>query len=110
MRIHHVYYTFSETFLPLPRWHREKQRRLQMKLFVLSTVIGATLLGALPASAQIVIRDRDDAVVVRHMDRDHMDRGRHEGWWNHRADCRVVRVRTRLSNGDVIVRSRRTCD
>jgi hypothetical protein len=81
-----------------------------MKLFVLSTVIGATLLGALPASAQIVIRDRDDAVVVRHMDRDHMDRGRHEGWWNHRADCRVVRVRTRLSNGDVIVRSRRTCD
>jgi len=76
-----------------------------MKLFVLSAVIGATLLGALPASAQIVIRDRDDAVVVRHM-----DCGRHEGWRNHHADCRVVRVRTRLANGDVIVRSRRTCD
>jgi Ni/Co efflux regulator RcnB len=84
-----------------------------MKLFVLSAVIGATLLGALPASAQIVIRDRDDAVVVRHMDRgrhEGWNRGRHEGWRNHHADCRVVRVRTRLANGDVIVRSRRTCD
>jgi hypothetical protein len=76
-----------------------------MKLFVLSAVVGATLLGALPASAEIVVRDRDDAVVVRHM-----DRGRHEGWRYHHADCRVVRVRTRLANGDVIVRSRRTCD
>ncbi len=77
-----------------------------MKLLVLSAVIGATLLGALPASAQIMIRDRDDGIVVR----EHADRGNHYGWRNHHADCRVVRVRTQLANGDVIVRSRRTCD
>lgn len=77
-----------------------------MRLFILSAAIGATLLGALPASAQIVIQERGDRVVVR----EHADRGRHEGWRNHHADCRVVRVRTRLPNGNVIVRSRRTCD
>ena len=76
-----------------------------MRLFVMSAVIGATVLGAFPASAQVVIRDRDDGVVVRHMDRDH---GR--DWRRHHADCRVVRVRTRLANGNVIIRTRRSCD
>jgi hypothetical protein len=71
----------------------------------MSAVIGATVLGVLPASAQGMMRDRDDGVVVRHMDRDH-DRD----WRRHHADCRVVRVRTRLPNGNVIVRSQRTCD
>jgi len=79
--------------------------RLQMKLFVLSAIIGMTVLGTLSASAQIVLRDRDDAVVVRHV-----DSGRYEGWRRYHADCREVRVRTRLANGDVIVRTRRTCD
>ena len=74
-----------------------------MRLFVMSAVIGATVLGALPASAQGMMRDRDDGVVVRHMDRDH-------DWRRHHADCRVVRVRTRLANGNVIVRTRRSCD
>ena len=76
-----------------------------MRLFVMSAVIGATVLGVLPASAQGMMRDRDDGVVVRHMDRDH-DRD----WRRHHADCRVVRVRTRLANGNVIVRTRRSCD
>jgi hypothetical protein len=52
-----------------------------------------------------MMRDRDDGVVVRHMDRDH-DRD----WRRHHADCRVVRVRTRLANGNVIIRTRRSCD
>jgi len=76
-----------------------------MRLFVMSAVIGATVLGVLPASAQGMMRDRDDGVVVRHMDRDH-DRD----WRRHHADCRVVRVRTRLANGNVIIRTRRSCD
>lgn len=75
-----------------------------MKLFIMSAVIGATVLGALPASAQVMMRDRDDGVVVRHMDRDH-DRD----WRRHHADCRVVKVRTRLPNGEVIIKTRRTC-
>ena len=77
-----------------------------MKLLVLGTIIGATLLGALPASAQVEIRERGDSVVVR----EHADRDRHEGWRRHHADCRVVKVRTRLGNGDVIIKTRRTCD
>jgi hypothetical protein len=76
-----------------------------MKLLVLSAVIGATVLGVLPASAQMMSRDRDEGVVVRHVDRDH-DRN----WRRHHADCRVVRVRTHLPNGNVIFRSQRTCD
>ena len=76
-----------------------------MRLFVMGAVIGATVLGVLPASAQGMMRDRDDGVVVRHMDRDH-DRD----WRRHHADCRVVRVRTRLPNGNVIIKTRRSCD
>ena len=76
-----------------------------MKLLVLSAVIGATVLGVLPASAQMMSRDRDEGAVVRHVDRDH-DRN----WRRHHADCRVVRVRTHLPNGNVIFRSQRTCD
>lgn len=81
-----------------------------MKLFVLSAVIGATLLGALPASAQIVIgeRHRDDTVVVRHGDRGHHYGWRHN-WRRAHADCRTVRVRTRLPNGNVIIKTRRSC-
>lgn len=78
-----------------------------MKLVILGAVIGATLLGALPASAQIVVRDRDrDAVVVRHVDRDH-DRN---NWRRHHADCRAVKVRTHLPNGNVIIKTQRSCD
>ncbi len=83
-----------------------------MRLLVLSAAIAATVLGALPASAQIVIQERGDRdrIVVR----ERMDNGRHEGrrdnsWRRHRADCRVVRVKTRLPNGNVIIKTRRTC-
>ena len=82
-----------------------------MKLLVLGAVIGAMVVGTLPVSAQVVIRegdrDRDrDRVVVR----EHVDNGRHEGWRRHHADCKVVKVRTHLPNGNVIIKTRRTCD
>jgi hypothetical protein len=50
-----------------------------------------------------VVRERDNGIVVRH------DRGHHYGWRNHRAECQMVRVRTRLPNGDVIVKTRSSC-
>lgn len=78
-----------------------------MKLLVLGAVLGAMVVGTFPAAAQVVIRDHDDRVVVRER---HVDRGRHEGWRRHHADCRVVKVRTHLPNGNVIVKTRRTCD
>ena len=88
-----------------------------MKLFIIGAAIAATVMSALPAAAQVVIRDRGDTVVVRkHVDRGdrvvvrkQVNRGHHYGWRNHRADCRVVKVRTRLPNGNVIIKTRRTC-
>ena len=74
-----------------------------MKSIILGTAMGALLLGVLPASAEVVVRERDNGVVVRH------DRGQHYGWRNHRAECQTVRVRTRLPNGDVIVKTRSSC-
>jgi hypothetical protein len=86
----------------------EEQRSLKMKILVLGAVIAATVIGALPASAQIVVQERgmrSDRVVVR----EHSDRGRHEGWRRSHADCRVMRVKTRLPNGNVIIKTRRSC-
>ena len=90
-----------------------------MKLLVLGAVLAATVMGALPASAQIVIqergdrdRDRDRVVVRERMDNgrhEGWERGRHNGWRRHNADCRVVRVKTRLPNGNVIIKTRRSC-
>lgn len=82
-----------------------------MKFLVMSAAIAATVIGALPASAQgVVVREGSDRVVVR----EHRDYGRHEGWrhdgWRRsHADCRVVRVKTRLPNGNVIIKTRRSC-
>jgi hypothetical protein len=89
-----------------------------MKFLVMSAVIAATVIGALPASAQVVIQERSGDHGTRVVVREHSDRGRHEGWrhesrrhdWrrNH-ADCRVVRVKTRMPNGNVIIKTRRSC-
>jgi hypothetical protein len=73
-----------------------------MKKLILCAAIAATVMGALPASAQVVVRERGDAVVVRTGDRDGFRHRRHH-------DCRVVKVRTRLGNGTVIVKTRRMC-
>jgi hypothetical protein len=77
-----------------------------MRTLVLSAAIAVVALGSLPASAQVEIReggDRDRVVVREH------DQGRHEGWRHSHAECRVVRVKTRLPNGNVIVKTRRSC-
>lgn len=85
-----------------------------MKFLVMSAVIAATVIGALPASAQIVVQERMGDRGARVLVREHSDRGRHEGWrhnsWRRsHADCRVVRVKTRLPNGNVIIKTRRSC-
>ena len=75
-----------------------------MRMVVLAAAIGTMLVGAGSALAQVVIHDRDDVVVRRHY-----DRGHHYGWYKHRAECRVVKVRTRLPNGNVIIKTQRSC-
>jgi hypothetical protein len=74
-----------------------------MKMVVLCAAVGM-LASALPVSAQVVVRDHDDVVV-----RERVDRGHHYGWERHHAECRTVRVRTELPNGNVVVRTRRSC-
>jgi len=75
-----------------------------MRLIVLGTSVGMALIYAAPASAEVIVRDREGVTV-----REHMDRGHHYGWYKHHAECRVVKVRTRLPNGDVVVKTRRSC-
>ena len=75
-----------------------------MRLVVLGTAVGIALACAAPASAEVVVRDRDNVVV-----REHVDHGHHYGWYRHHAECRTAKVRTRLPNGDVIVKTRRSC-
>ena len=75
-----------------------------MRMAVLCAAAGMALVSAATASAQVVVRDRDDVVV-----REHVNRGHHYGWYRHHAECRTVKVRTRLPNGDVIVKTRRSC-
>ena len=76
-----------------------------MRLAILGAVIGATLLGALPASAEVVIRAGEGGVAVHER-----DGNRHRNdWRRHRAECRVVRERTVTRSGRVIIRTHRTC-
>jgi hypothetical protein len=75
-----------------------------MRLVVLAAAVGTMLVGAGPASAEVVIHERGNVAVHRHV-----DRGHHYGWYKHRAECRTVRVRTRLPNGNVIIKTRRSC-
>lgn len=71
-----------------------------MKLLIIGAAIAATF-AVLPASAEVVVRGPGAAVVVRD--------GHHQGWRRHHAECRVVKTRTRLPNGNVIVKTRRSC-
>ncbi len=78
-----------------------------MKKLIIACAGLATLAYALPAAAQVRIEDRDaPGVVVRH----YHDWGWRRSHAEFRGDCRVVKVRTRLPNGDVIVKTRRSCD
>jgi len=79
-------------------------KEAEMRMVVLYAAVAAVVASAVPVSAQVVVRDRDD-VVVR--DRDYHDH--HHGWWRNHAECRTVRVRTQLPNGNVVIKTRRTC-
>jgi hypothetical protein len=75
-----------------------------MRMVVVCAAVAGMLASAIPVSAQVVVRDRDDVVI-----REHVHHGHHYGWERHHAECRTVRVRTQLPNGNVIVKTRRTC-
>ncbi len=75
-----------------------------MRMVVLCAALGGMLASVIPASAEVVVRDRDNVVVREHVDNDH-----HHGWWRHHAECRTVRVRTQLPNGNVVVKTRQSC-
>ncbi|MBI1203507.1 MAG: hypothetical protein GC182_13450 [Rhodopseudomonas sp.] len=76
-----------------------------MKIAIIGAVVGAALLSALPASAEVVVHAGGNGVVVR----EHVDHGHHYGWRHHRASCRTVTVRTHRANGTVVVRKRTVC-
>ena len=86
-----------------------------MRLLIIGAAAAATLFALLPASAQVVIQTPGVGVAVG--DGYHRDRSYHRArvyhrerdWRRHRADCRVVKVRTRLPNGNVVIKTRRTC-
>ena len=79
-----------------------------MRMVVLCAAVGAALIAAVPASAQVAVRDRDD-IVVRDLDHDSGWWHRDHGWYRHHAECRTVRVRKQLPNGNVIVKTERSC-
>ena len=74
-----------------------------MRLAILGAALAAMIATVAPASAQVTIRANDDSVTLG-------ERHHHHGWWHHRAECKVIKVRTRLPNGNVIVKTRRSCD
>jgi hypothetical protein len=82
-----------------------------MRLAIIGAVIGATVLGALPASAEVVIRAGEGGVAVHERDGDRdRDSYRHrDDWRRHHAECRMVRERIVTRSGRVIFRMHRTC-
>ena len=76
-----------------------------MKSFILGVGVAATLLVSVPVSAQVAVRDREDVII-----RDH-EHGwkRHRSWYRDRSECRTVRVRTHLPDGQVVIKTKRSC-
>ena len=76
-----------------------------MKLVVLgAAALAVATLVAAPVAAQVVVKERTEVGdEVRH------DNGLHRGWYKHRAECRVVKVKTTLPSGKVIIKTRRSC-
>ena len=99
----------EETILLHPRFPTPGDtKEAEMRMVVLGAAVGATLMATVPASAQVVVRDRDD-VVIRSRDHDSGWWHRHHGWYRHHAECRTVRVQTQLPNGNVIIKTRPSC-
>ena len=66
-----------------------------MKTFILAAAVGALALATVaPVQAEVVVRERAGAVVIHK---------------RHHAECRVVKVKKHLPNGNVIVKTRRSC-
>ena len=85
-----------------------------MRSLVLCVVAAATLAVAVPAYAQVEIRDGERGVGVRLGDRDHergwrRDRDHVRGAYARGSGCREVTVRKTLPNGDRVVRKSRSC-
>ncbi|MCX7297149.1 MAG: hypothetical protein NTU64_09780 [Hyphomicrobiales bacterium] len=76
-----------------------------MKFAIMGAVLAATVISALPASAEVVIRAGESGVAVGERHRD----SRHNNWRRHHAECRTVRTRTVTPSGRVIIKTRRTC-
>jgi hypothetical protein len=85
------------------------QRRPNMRLIILSAAIAATVLGAIPASAEVVIRAGESGVAIGERDHDRDGMRHREEWRNHRAECRTVRERIETPSGRIIIKTRRTC-
>jgi hypothetical protein len=76
-----------------------------MKALMICAAAGALLAGALPASAEVVVRE--GGVVVR--TDNHHRAGYHHVYHRSYASCRVIKVKTRRANGTVVIRTRRVC-
>lgn len=76
-----------------------------MKFAIMVAVLAATVISALPASAEVVVRAGEGGIAIseRHHD------ARHNNWRRHHAECRTVRTRTVTPSGRVIIKTRRTC-
>ena len=77
-----------------------------MKLAIMGAVIAATIIGALPASAEVVVRAGDNGVAVGER---HDSGWRQRDWRHHRAECRTIRTRTVTPSGRVVIKTRRSC-
>jgi hypothetical protein len=77
-----------------------------MKIAIMGVVIAATVISALPASAEVVVRAGENGVAIGER---HHDNWRHRDWRHHRAECRTIRSRTVTPSGRVIIRTRSTC-
>lgn len=77
-----------------------------MKIAIMGAIVAATVLSALPASAEVVVRAGENGVAVGER---HNDNARRRDWRHHRAECRTIRSRTVTPSGRVIIRTRSTC-
>ena len=77
-----------------------------MKIAIMGAIVAATVLSALPASAEVMVRAGENGVAVGERQNDN---ARHRDWRHHRAECRTIRSRTVTPSGRVIIKTRRTC-
>jgi hypothetical protein len=78
-----------------------------MKMLAYGLACAALLAVAVPANAQMVVRDgHRDGVSVRIGDN---DRHHHYNGRRSHAECKVIKTRTHRPNGTVVIKTRRVC-